>query len=263
MREEEQWQQSNSPIQPLGVSVVRSDPLFPYRCEFRHGPPRKQHFRQRFEQVCIDAASLLGTLPPMATPLFYWIDRLFEHCLGHDWKEFILALHSDSGGGSLERVCEASAAYCAWWDTHIITVTGKLDSDIDARTMAVIYALEQRRLEPITDEDSELFASLRESQEAVAAEPDPHSVQRSEPTADFPGRAEWARVKLRERGWDHNDPHRHSGPDRKTMLKILAGRRVKEETLDNLVTSLNRKKSRSGCLSFGRPKQLIPLPVPN
>jgi hypothetical protein len=65
----------------------------------------------------------------------------------------------------------------------------------------------------------------------------------SKPASRFAKRSEWTRTRLRERGWDHNDPHRHSGPDRKTMLKILAGEEVKEETLDKLVTSLNKKKT--------------------
>jgi hypothetical protein len=65
---------------------------------------------------------------------------------------------------------------------------------------------------------------------------------KSAPKPLFPQRASWTRNRLRERGWDHNDPQRHSGPDRKTMQKILAAEAVKEESLEKLVISLNRKK---------------------
>jgi len=62
----------------------------------------------------------------------------------------------------------------------------------------------------------------------------------------FQKRAEWTRTRLRERGWDHNDPFRFGGPDRKTILKILSGKAVKEETLDRLVTALNKSKKAPG-----------------
>ena len=70
----------------------------------------------------------------------------------------------------------------------------------------------------------------------------PHAETKTFAEPGFPRRAVWTRARLRERGWDHNDPQRHSGPDRKTMLKILTGLAVKEETIDKLVTSLNKQK---------------------
>jgi hypothetical protein len=90
----------------------------------------------------------------------------------------------------------------------------------------------------------EVLASLEITEIPVVlerAKQQSRSAESDDPSM-FPKRASWVKERLRERGWDHNDPHRFSGPDRKTMLKILEGMAVKEDTLDKLVTSLNRKK---------------------
>ena len=57
----------------------------------------------------------------------------------------------------------------------------------------------------------------------------------------FPKRAAWVKQRLKERGWDHNEPTRHSGPDRKTMLKILNGEKVREEILEKLSSALSKR----------------------
>lgn len=61
-------------------------------------------------------------------------------------------------------------------------------------------------------------------------------------TTDFPNRAKWLKERLKERGWDWNEPNRHGGPDRKTVKKILNGRFVREDMLEKIVVALNRKK---------------------
>jgi len=66
----------------------------------------------------------------------------------------------------------------------------------------------------------------------------------AEVTAEFPNRASWLSLRLRERAWDHNDPWRHSGPDRKTVDKILAGQRVREDVLEKLCIALSAKNGK-------------------
>jgi hypothetical protein len=57
----------------------------------------------------------------------------------------------------------------------------------------------------------------------------------------FPKRATWLKQRLKERSWDHNDPIRHNGPDRKTVLKILDGEKVREDVLEKLANALSSK----------------------
>lgn len=73
------------------------------------------------------------------------------------------------------------------------------------------------------------------------ATPPIHKGKITSAPAKFPERAAWTKTRLRERGWDHNDPCRFGGPDRKTMLKILAGEEVKEDTIAKLVRALNAR----------------------
>jgi hypothetical protein len=58
----------------------------------------------------------------------------------------------------------------------------------------------------------------------------------------FPNRAAWLTDRLKERGWDHNEPYRHGGPDRKIVQKIQAGELVRPDTLRKLLHSLNQRK---------------------
>jgi hypothetical protein len=56
----------------------------------------------------------------------------------------------------------------------------------------------------------------------------------------YPGRAAWLDERLRERGWNRNDPNRYGGPDPKTIDRILKGEKVGEGVLDTLVEALNK-----------------------
>jgi hypothetical protein len=59
--------------------------------------------------------------------------------------------------------------------------------------------------------------------------------------AEFPKRAAWLKDRLAERAWNRNDLVRHSGPDRKTVDKILHGVGVREDVLDKLARALSKK----------------------
>jgi hypothetical protein len=61
-------------------------------------------------------------------------------------------------------------------------------------------------------------------------------------TAQFPYRAAWLHQRLVERGWDHNDLPKHGGPDRKTVLKVLARGEVNPDVLEKLAKSLSFSK---------------------
>ena len=69
----------------------------------------------------------------------------------------------------------------------------------------------------------------------------------------FPLRAQWIKDRLKERGWDRNDIARSSGPDVKTVQKILDANFVRESGLEKLVVALNHKK-------FGRAITLLDVP---
>ena len=128
------------PHLPLGVFIDRSDPNDPWQFEFTKGPTtRKQHFRERFKQTATDAALLLRLRPPEATPVAFWLHCLYRHCV-ENWPEYISSQHT-SGGGSLHRICEASAAYCAWRDRRIIEATG--GGNPDALTSSVLEAMDE------------------------------------------------------------------------------------------------------------------------
>jgi hypothetical protein len=55
-------------------------------------------------------------------------------------------------------------------------------------------------------------------------------------------RATWLKDRLRERAWNKHDVQRYSGPDYKTVQKVLDGKPVREDGLEKLVTALNKKK---------------------
>jgi len=75
---------------------------------------------------------------------------------------------------------------------------------------------------------------------------------RNEQRETFPKRAEWLRERLAERGWDHNDPPKRRGPDRKTVLKILNGGDVRGSVLESLAQSLSEKYASVGLLDIPR-----------
>ncbi len=78
-----------------------------------------------------------------------------------------------------------------------------------------------------------------EAMEAQTVRPvSPNDVRRQQ----FPARAKWLNERLKERGWDWNEPYRWSGPDRKTVQKILAEKFVRPDILRKLVLALNHLK---------------------
>jgi hypothetical protein len=166
LTKEEKSLQAAAAFECLGVMIVRSDALDPWRYQLRNGPPKNPHFRERFQQFATDAALLIGSAPRTATPVAFWLDRLFRHSL-NNWPDYVFAIH-DSGGGSLNRLCESSAAYCAWWDRQIIEVTRRNDSDVHPRTIAIIDALTQ--IENNAGANTPVQSSAEPSETFVAAE---------------------------------------------------------------------------------------------
>jgi hypothetical protein len=93
--------------------------------------------------------------------------------------------------------------------------------------------------------------SLKDAQRILASEPPkPYtseaSMVKSKPSrkraGKFPDRAAWLSQRLIERGWDHNRLPKCGGPDRKTVLKILAGGEVNPDVLEKLAKSLSFSK---------------------
>jgi hypothetical protein len=173
MKDEPHLAPPNFSYTPLGVIIVRSDQDHPWRFEFTNGPPtRKQYFRERFMQVATDAGIHLGTRPRGATPLAFWLDRLYKHCL-ENCTESVFAKQIDTGGGSLKRICEASATYCAWLDR--ITLERE-----DATTTTTIPAEPKPEPEPTCAQLERLRVEAHISIEDLAAaiDTDPRSVYR-------------------------------------------------------------------------------------
>jgi len=63
-----------------------------------------------------------------------------------------------------------------------------------------------------------------------------------EPAAEYPARADWLRLRLKERGLTKHDLARFRGPDHKTTQKVLDGLRVREEVLEKIVAGLNNSR---------------------
>jgi hypothetical protein len=130
---------------------------------------RRSHFRERFNQAATDAGMLLRNRPDDVTPLAFWVDRLYRHCLRHH-TDFIRSQHTDSvggsSGGSLESACEASATYCAWLDRLSLERSG-LNKE-DTLTSAIkdalgqIQQMEESIESPDTDSQYELDRSAAE-----------------------------------------------------------------------------------------------------
>jgi hypothetical protein len=59
--------------------------------------------------------------------------------------------------------------------------------------------------------------------------------------SEFPKRAEWLKARLKERSWVKSEIGRRSGPDRKTVTKILNGETVRDDVLDRLARALSAK----------------------
>jgi hypothetical protein len=61
--------------------------------------------------------------------------------------------------------------------------------------------------------------------------------------AKFPVRALWLKERLDERAWNKHDVSRHSGPNHKSVQKILDGYSVREDLLEKLANALSQSSS--------------------
>jgi hypothetical protein len=160
------------------------------------------NFEIRVALACADGAKLLGC-PISAHPIDYWIHRVWIH-----YQSLLSRRASirDDGTRVLDNLCDCSAAYCG---------------QVELKEM-------YPQLRPPAPEQSENEPSL--------------PIRQAITPKTFPNRATWVNDRLKERGWDWNDPYRFGGPDRKTVQKLLAGKYVQIRAIEKLVTALNRRK---------------------
>jgi hypothetical protein len=61
---------------------------------------------------------------------------------------------------------------------------------------------------------------------------------------EFPKRASWLTIRLRERSWNKHDLSRHGGPDHKTVQKVLDGMSVREDVLQKVADGHSKHKDK-------------------
>ncbi len=88
---------------------------------------------------------------------------------------------------------------------------------------------------------AEALKKLRLQKTDSDASPKASHLPKTETEQSHPLRAKWLQERLKERAWNRNDPHRHGGPDAKTIDKILDGKSVREDVLEKLAKALSNK----------------------
>ena len=86
-------------------------------------------------------------------------------------------------------------------------------------------------------------ASAPQAVSSTQPPPPPIATEKTGDTTKFLKRAAWFQERLDDREWDHNTLEQHNGPDHKTNLKILAGRRVTTKVLARLIVGLNAHRT--------------------
>lgn len=156
-------------------------------------------------------------VPTGSTSRNHWLDRLHSNLAGSRSKHAKLALAGDSKIRIINDVLTASVIFCSKLET----------AELDGINDSALHDI-------VASSVNELRAANQDAPQEVP--PGDFRPER------FPNRAKWLRERLKERAWDHNDPNRYSGPDRKTIKKMLAGEFVREGILEKLVLALNHKK---------------------
>jgi hypothetical protein len=144
---------------------------------------------------------------------YFWLDQLKRHGTHYEFTTVIgPGSHGEPGEyeqrGIIRRVCKASAEYC---------------QSLVTRAMAA----DRKSLVPQQVAESRAFHD-RDSQNQ------PEKPQ-------FPERAKWLKVKLKERGWGRQNPYKYRGPDPKTIDRILRGDPVRDGSLQTLAAALSAK----------------------
>lgn len=175
-----------------------------------------------FIEAAERGAALLGC-PVDRLSSSCWLDEIKRH--GSHYESTLVigpGMHDEPGEfielGSIRRVCSASAEYCRYLETRAIAA---------------------ERQHPATPEDATLSPITTDT-----------LAQRPSKDVPFPRRASWLKDRLKERGWNRNDPARFHGPDPKTVNKILRGAGVREEILEKLANSLSAKGSKVSLLDI-------------
>jgi hypothetical protein len=208
--------------------------------------------KAQFEALCTDAGLKLKS--DAVNPWSIWLAALKHESPndlpgeGSAWRNGVLC---KSQTGRINNPCLASANLC-----HVLqagarrleqqTIQAEFARQIDDFTkrneQTEIEFEAQKRL-AIEQKVEELRLKARSglpTSELPQREPPKQEPFRHESEdAPFPRRAAWFRERLNERGWDHNTLEQHNGPDHKTNLKILAGRKVIPKVLTKVVMGLN------------------------
>src|ERR1035441_2283414 len=160
-----------------------------------------------------------------------WLETLRQYRL--NTEDMPLALEVDPGGTTVAHIYSGS-------------IVGVAHASVDLCKLLESLALETERMHQIHDEAQTQI----DSQKVRSSMEPPEAGRPAE--AQFPARATWLEQRLIERGWDHNDPPRFNGPDRKTVLKIIAGGDVREDVLEKLARALSAKFGKVNLLEIPR-----------
>jgi hypothetical protein len=190
------------------------------------------HHRELFEWTAERGAVFLGHGGGPGS-LSCWLDALRKESPRFVTQQTGHALDDGSvemeESGFIHNVCAASGEYC-----------------YRLETMAMAKKHEMPVSPPIklADRLSRLSHGAEGSKD--------RNKRAARPEVRFPNRAIWLQQRLTERAWDHNDPPRHNGPDRKTIDKILRGEGVREDVLEKLTRALSRKVGKVDLLDIPR-----------
>jgi hypothetical protein len=111
---------------------------------------------------------------------------------------------------------------------------------------------DQYRPAELEEDSIEQFWEVRATLSGSVVTVPPANALRRSDHSQYVRRVLWLEERLIERGWSTSDPSRYSGPDRKTIEKILRGEAVRNDVLERLADSLSKKHSKIDVLEIPR-----------